>query len=300
MPPNLDSTTRTLENPILSTGNTKAPTTTSTNANKLFPNVHPDDPDFFTHDSYSQFEKPSNKHASWTGQKFPHESQLKDNEYIFTNPIDGTKKLLNVNVNTFYKIKWNNKCSKEMDIFHFYESLQHMASTCGIPMRDLCNIDENNGVCPLSKDNCLNYDKVYKYMKGAIFHKINDSHLWTNYDHGWNLVQSNLSDCDGFEVMNDVLAEILPKLNINTAKCTKIPCPHYADMEDDNIYSYILAYNSFLKFEELGPHKRTYSPYEIAVYISSDLEKDPNTRFEKGIDYVRQQLQRSPDGLTVS
>ena len=43
-----------------------------------------------------------------------------------------------------------------------------------------------------------------------------------------------------------------------------------------------------------------YSLYEIAVYISTDTEKDPNTRFEKVIDYVRQQLQQSPDGLNVS
>ena len=71
-------------------------------------------------------------------------------------------------------------------------------------------------------------------------------------------------------------------------------------MDEDNIYSYILAYNSFLKFEELGPNKRTYSPYEIAVYITSDLERDLTNRFEKGIDYVQQQLRSSPDGTIVS
>ena len=70
-----------------------------------------------------------------------------------------------------------------------------------------------------------------------------DSQLLMNYDHGLNLVKSDLSDCDRFEAVNDVLIEILPKLNINTAKCTKTTCPHYADMEDTNIYSYILAYN---------------------------------------------------------
>ena len=81
--------------------------------------------------------------------------------------------------------------------------------------------------------------------------------------------------------MNNVLAEILSKLNITTAKCTKIPYQRYKYMEENNIYSYILAYNLFLKFEVLGPHKRTYSPYEIAVYISKDFEKDINNRFKK-------------------
>ena len=204
-----------------------------------------------------------------------------------------------VNINTFYKIKWNSTCEKEMDIFHFYESLQHMASTCGIPMRDLHNINESNGVCPLTPDNCENYETVYKLMKGAIFHKINDKSLWKNYDHGWNLVTSNLSDCDGFEVMYDVLSEILPTLNINTTKSTKIPRPVYTAMDDDNIYKYVNAYNAFLKFEELGPSKRRYTPYEVAVSIANDLENEPHNRFEKGIDHVRQQLQRSTDGSTV-
>ena len=115
-------------------------------------------------------------------------------------------------------------------------------------MRDLSDIDENNGVCPLSQENCKNYEKVYKLMKGAIFHKINDQKLSEGYDHGWYLVISNLSDCDGFEVMLDLLSEILPRLNVKTTKSTKISRPYYTDMEADNIYHYINQYNVFLKF----------------------------------------------------
>ena len=74
-------------------------------------------------------------------------------------------------------------------------------------------IDENNGVCPLTYENCTNYNKVYKLMSGALFYKINDRTVWTGYDQGWNLVKSNILDCDGFEVLYDVLAEVLPKLN---------------------------------------------------------------------------------------
>ena len=193
--------------------------------NKLFPNVNPEDSNFFkntpfpnSHDKSSDKayfhgrSVPHNEHMR-SSRELPHKSQLKDHEYIYTDTND-ISKLLSVNVNTFYKIKWNSKYSKEMDIFHFYESLQHMASTCGIPMRDLSEIDESHGVCTLNPSNCVNFAKIYKYMKGALFHRINNSSLWENYAHGWNLVQSNLSDCDGFEVMNDVLAEILPKLNI--------------------------------------------------------------------------------------
>ena len=260
---------------------------------KLFPNVNPNDIG-----SYSR-NTDQNTKDFWERPELPHENNLRDNEYIYTKPDSGPK-LVSVNVNTFYKIKWNTKCTKEMDIFHFYESLQHMASTCGIPMRDLNDINENQGVCPLNSENCTNYSQIYKFMKGAIFHKINDKNLWDGYNHGWNLVQANLSNCDGFEVMNDILAEILPTLNMNTPKGTKIPLPHYANMPEDNIYTYILSYNAFLKFEELGPSKRTYSPYEVAVTILTDLENDIHNRFDKGIDYVRNQLHRSPDGYTVS
>ena len=127
-------------------------------------------------------------------------------------------------------------------------------------------------------------------MKGAIFHKINDTSLWTNYDHSWNLVKSNLSDCDRFKVMYDVPREILPKLNINTAKGTKITRPVYTEMEEDNLYTYINPYNTFIKFEELGPKNRTYSPYEIEVSITNDLDKDSHNCFEKGIDHIMQQF----------
>ena len=133
----------------------------------------------------------------------------------------------------------------------FYESLQHMASTCGIPMRDLHDIDENNGVCPLNDLNCQNFDKVYKLMKGAVFYKINDESLWKGYNQGWNLVKSNLLNCDGFEVLFDILSEVLPKLNINTPKRVKLLRPVYNTRKDDNIYTYINEYNSFLKFEFL-------------------------------------------------
>ena len=136
-------------------------------------------------------------------------------------------------------------------------------------------------------------------MKGAIYYKLNDATLWTGYDQGWNLVKSNLLDCDGFEVLYNVLSDVLPKLNKNTPKSHKIQRPVYNDMDNDNIYSYITAYNAFLGFEALGNHSRTYTPFKIAVYIADDLERDPHKQFEKGITYVRTQLKYSSDEIEV-
>ena len=99
-------------------------------------------------------------------------------------------------------------------------------------------------------------------MAGAIYHKMNDSSLWKGYAQGWNLITSNLHDCDGFEVLYDVLGEILPKLNINTAKAGFIQKPIYTNLPHDSIYDYITAYKAFLKFENLGTNSRTYSDYE--------------------------------------
>ena len=65
------------------------------------------------------------------------------------------------------------------------------------------------------------------------------------------------------------------------------------------MYSYINAYNTFLKFESLGANKRTYTPYEIAASIADDIERDPHKRFDKGIDHIRLQMKSSPDGVTV-
>ena len=50
--------------------------------------------------------------------------------------------------------------------------------------------------------------------------------------------------------------------------------PVYVDMDDNIIHSYILAQNSFLKFEELGLNKRMYSPYEVVIYVVTNLVRD--------------------------
>ena len=254
----------------------------------LFPNVQPDNlrvhpnPNTTLHHPYS----------------LPNKDQLRESQYIYDIKSPHPK-LHSVNTSGLYKINWKVTCSSEMEIFTFYESLKHMASTCGIPMRQITDIDETTGVCPLSPKNCANYDIIYPLMAGAIYHKINDQSLLKGYPLGWNLVTSNLHDCDGFEVMFDVLGEILPKLNINSAKSVFIKQPVYATMPHDDIYEYISAYKAFLKFENLGTNCRTYSAYEQVVYILGDLDRDPQQRFEKGIDYARTQLSHSVDGISV-
>ena len=40
-----------------------------------------------------------------------------------------------VNTNTFYKMKWSCKCQNKVDILLFYKTLQHIASTCEIPLK---------------------------------------------------------------------------------------------------------------------------------------------------------------------
>ena len=264
--------------------------TTGAPRNSLFPNVDPSS--IGCHNANTKDQRRDYNRTDFNNVEEVH-TPLKDQEYIY----DGQRH--SVNTNTFYKLRWSNKCTSEVEIMSFYKALQHMASTCGIPMRDLDDIDEDNGVCPLTPENCINYSKVYKLMKGALYYKLNDATLWTGFDQGWNLVKSNLLDCDGFEVLYDVLSEVLPKLNKNTPKSHKIQRPTYTDSENDNIYSYVTAYSAFLEFEALGSNSRTYTPYEIAVYVADDLERDPHKRFEKGITYVRSQLKLSTDGITV-
>ena len=249
--------------------------------NPLFPNV---DPSMISMPTHTQLQSDA------TGTEVP---RLHDNEYLYNSNRHF------ININSFYKLKWNNQCNSEADIFTFYESLQHMASTCGIPMNNLEEIDETTGICPLTSKNCLNYDKAYKLMKGAIFYKINDPKLWTGYSQGWNLVKANLLHCDGFEVLLDVLSEVLPKLNVNNPKSHKITRPVYNSRDDDNLYSYINEYNTFTKFEGLENNSRSYTPYETAVYIADDIEHDPHKRFDKGIDHIRLQLKHSTDGISV-
>ena len=44
-----------------------------------------------------------------------------------------------------------------------------MTSTCSILMRDLDVIDKDNGICSLTPDNCFNYHKVFKLVKGKTY-----------------------------------------------------------------------------------------------------------------------------------
>ena len=134
--------------------------------NPLFPNVDP-----------TKIGQPSTSHPS-----YPHAENQCDIPHSFhDNEYEYESKRHFVNTSTFYKLKWTNQCNSEADIFSFYESLIHMASTCEIPMNNLKDINEQTGVCPLTTHNCANFDKVYNLMKGAIFYKINDENLWTGY-----------------------------------------------------------------------------------------------------------------------
>jgi len=43
-----------------------------------------------------------------------------------------------------------------------------------------------------------------------------------------------------------------------------------------------------------------YTPYEIAVYITTDLEQDCYHRFDKGITHVWLKLKMSTDGVNTA
>ena len=127
-----------------------------------------------------------------------------------------------------------------------------MASIYGITMRKLDTIDETHSACPLVSENCSNYKCIYNLMIGLLYHNINDLTLQLVYDQNWNQINSNLLGYDGFEVMDDALFDILPKLNLNSAKISTIQRPVYNSMEEDNLYSYIDTYNTFLRIEKLA------------------------------------------------
>ena len=119
-------------------------------------------------------------------------------------------------------------------------------------------------------------------MKGAIYPK-NDITLWREYAQGWNLIISNLDGCDVFKVIYDILSEILPKLNINSAKSSFIQKPIYNNLKRDNIYKYITSYKTFLKIEFPGKNLRLFIPYEHTVYVIINFELDSHIFFEKVI-----------------
>lgn len=112
-------------------------------------------------------------------------------------------------------------------------------------------------------------------------------------------VTSNPLNCDGFEVMNGVLSDILPKLNINSAKTNTIQRPVYNSMDEDNIYTYLNMYSVFFMFEKVNTKRHPYTKYEQAVYITTDLDMNTYNWCDKGITHVRMQLYTSTNGSKV-
>ena len=149
--------------------------TTSYKPNSLFPNVNPND---ITLAKYSKHFTPPRSNVNME-YNHPHHNNATehhhDNKYnIDGKPLTDQEYIYNsqrhhVNTNTFYKLRWGTKYQNELEILPFYKTLQYMAATCIIHLRNLEDIDEFNGVCPLTRHNCTNYDKAYKLTSGAIF-----------------------------------------------------------------------------------------------------------------------------------
>jgi len=59
-------------------------------------------------------------------------------------------------------------------------------------------------------------------MKGVLYQKLNNPCRWTGYNQDWNIVKSNIHDCDGFDVMYNLLSDILSKINIIPQKSSVI------------------------------------------------------------------------------
>ena len=140
--------------------------------------------------------------------------------YHYYHDIINESLLHNFNINQFRKIDWLLTCSCVMKILNVYQSLQYVASTCGKP---LSGTDETNGVYPLTKSNCHNFQLVYKLMSTALYLKMDEKSIWSEYDTGWNITNCDVNELDGFETLNNLLAEILFSFNKETGKTHRTP-----------------------------------------------------------------------------
>ena len=69
----------------------------------------------------------------------------------------------------FQKAKLNVKCVDEDYVFTFYNTLQHIAASFNILLQPLKEITKTTGLCQLTKDNCIGYERA-KDIISAVLH----------------------------------------------------------------------------------------------------------------------------------
>ena len=60
-------------------------------------------------------------------------------------------------------------------------------------------------------------------MSTALYLKMDEKSIWSEYDTGWNITNCDVNELDGFETLNNLLAEILFSFNKETGKTHRTP-----------------------------------------------------------------------------
>ena len=185
----------------------------------------------------------------------------------------------------FSKAKIAVICPNEDSIFTFYKSLRHIASSFNILLKPLEGITKETGICQLTPDNCIGYEEAYNTMATALHLKLTTNNYFNNFQIAQTYINAAANNSDGFKLLYRIVEIIHPQHRAAKGGIHKaITAPSYADIEDDNIYTFMSKYKNYLIYESLSPENRQYNKQEQTMYIVNTLKQDD--RFKSGLDYV--------------
>ena len=185
----------------------------------------------------------------------------------------------------FQKAKMAMACPSEEYIFTFYNTLRLIAGSFNILLNPLQLITKETGICLLSQSNCIGYTEAYNTMATALHLKLTTNGYFKGFPVASTYIQAAANSNDGFKLLYRILEIIHPKLRAEKGGIHKIvEAPAYADVTDDNIYTFMTKYKNYLLYEELSPEARSYSTQEQAMFVVTALKRD--SRFKPGLEYV--------------
>ena len=185
----------------------------------------------------------------------------------------------------FSKVNIAVKCPSEDSIFTFYTTLRHIAASFNILLKPLEDITKETGICQLTPDNCIGYEEAYNTMSTALHIKLTTNNYFDKFQIAQTYINAAANNNDGFKLLYRIVEIIHPQLRAAKGGIHKaITAPSYADIDDDNIYTFMTKYKNYLVYETLSPEHRQYNKQEQTMYVVNALKQDD--RFKSGLDYV--------------
>ena len=159
----------------------------------------------------------------------------------------------------FQNAKLHVYCSGKDNMFTFYNTLRHIASSFNILMKPLEEITKETGIYQLMEDKRVSYEQARDIVSTNLHIKLTESDYFKSFHKAQTYIHAVANNSNGFKLMYIILEIIHSRLRISKGSIHKtIEAPTYSNVENDSICIFITRYKNYL----LSP----YCTYATPVY----------------------------------